>query len=65
MRIQFKEKYYEIELDNVSHDHDYWCDAYISKGFSIDENYRELNENELDEMTNSIYMDRWIQNWLY
>lgn len=50
----------DIELSNVTYNHDDWCDVFIEKAW-IDENNvaRELTGEELD------YIQNHYQDWVY
>ena len=62
MMIDFA-KVTDVELDDVSYDHDYWCDTYVCSAL-IDG--REATEEELDAINeNSDFVFEEIQNYLY
>ena len=62
MKLDFT-KVTDVELDNVSYDHDYWCDTYVVSAL-IDG--REATEEELEAITeNGDFMDKAIHEYLY
>lgn len=64
MTTTYKDRPIDIEeLEGATHDHDYWCDAFVVKAVWLDTN-QEFTDEELDEM-NSGDIDEYIIAWLY
>lgn len=65
MKVTFQNREVEIEeFEDVSYDHDYWCDAFISNAYWVDTD-TALSDDELDLMNDDINKDEWIMSWLY
>lgn len=64
MKITHNNIEYEIELDNVVFDHDYWMDAYICAAYDVT-NKRELSDEQVQELQDSVDMCELIMRWLY
>jgi hypothetical protein len=62
--LKIKGRKVKIELENVSYDHDYWCDCYVSSAYDI-ELQKDLPEEELEQMSDSIDKIDWIMDYLY
>ncbi len=45
-------KLFNIEWENVSPDHDYWCDTYI--GYAEHENGTPLSRDELESLDSDV-----------
>ena len=64
MIVTYKDRKCDIQLNNVSYDYDYWCDAYIDSGTYVDTG-ETISDDIIDKMQDSDKMIDWIQEWLY
>ena len=57
-------KLYNIEWENVTPDHDYWCDTYIS--YAEHEDGTPLTDEELESMDSDVICEYLIEDmpWL-
>lgn len=61
-RIEEPKKYYNVELENTSYDHDYWCDTYVS--YAEWEDGTPLTERELEAIPDDELYEM-IMDWLF